>query len=391
MEFLDRMRSRAQERRRGSYLGEHIRKGICFMSQHDMNAANASGATVRGDYNNALVALATLSSGVTAPATTFAYQPWADTTSGLLKQRNAANTGWEVRETLAETLAVARSSNTIIAAGDFSKSFICTGTFTQTLTAAATLGDGFMFWIRNDGTGVITIDPNAAETIDGAATIALAPGDSCVVFCDGSLFYTFGRVSSVKRPVVTVYTAGSGTHTTTVGATRMRVRLVGGGAGGAGAGTSVVNGTAGNNTTFSTLTGSGGAAAQTGGAAAGGDINIPGGSGAGGGVNATGAIYMAGGSGGVSAFGGSGGGGNGNLGGLNAATNSGSGGGGGGAGSGQNAAHGGGAGGYVEKLFTAPAASYSYAVGGTAAGGSGSTTSGGTGAAGIIIVEEFFD
>jgi hypothetical protein len=64
------------------------------MSQHDMDIANAVGATVRPDINNALVALVTNSSGASAPATTFAYQWWADTTTGILKQRNAANSAW---------------------------------------------------------------------------------------------------------------------------------------------------------------------------------------------------------------------------------------------------------------------------------------------------------
>lgn len=64
------------------------------MSQHDLNIANQSGAAFRADLNNALAALVTLSSGATAPTPTFAYQFWADTTTGILKIRNAANTAW---------------------------------------------------------------------------------------------------------------------------------------------------------------------------------------------------------------------------------------------------------------------------------------------------------
>lgn len=73
------------------------------MSQHDMNLANADGATFRGDLNAALTALVGLSSGATAPSTTFAYMWWADTTTGLLKIRNGANTGWVTVGTLAST------------------------------------------------------------------------------------------------------------------------------------------------------------------------------------------------------------------------------------------------------------------------------------------------
>ena len=66
------------------------------MSQTDGIIANASGASVRADLNNALQALLSNSSGATAPATTYAYQFWADTTAGQLKQRNSADDAWIV-------------------------------------------------------------------------------------------------------------------------------------------------------------------------------------------------------------------------------------------------------------------------------------------------------
>lgn len=64
------------------------------MSQHDMDIANQAFAATRADINSALLALVSNNSGATAPATTFAYQWWADTTAGILKQRNAANSAW---------------------------------------------------------------------------------------------------------------------------------------------------------------------------------------------------------------------------------------------------------------------------------------------------------
>ena len=72
------------------------------MAQHDMNLANADGAAFRADANNALAALVSNNSGATAPATTFAFQWWADTTTGLLKIRNAANSAWVTVGTLAD-------------------------------------------------------------------------------------------------------------------------------------------------------------------------------------------------------------------------------------------------------------------------------------------------
>lgn len=73
------------------------------MAQHDYVIDNATGAAVRADLNNVLSAIATLNAGATAPTTTYAYQPWADTTTGLLKLRNAANTAWITVGTLATT------------------------------------------------------------------------------------------------------------------------------------------------------------------------------------------------------------------------------------------------------------------------------------------------
>ena len=64
------------------------------MSQADLNIADQSRSTFRAEVNQSLQALATLSSGATEPTTTYAYQLWADTTSGILKQRNSANSAW---------------------------------------------------------------------------------------------------------------------------------------------------------------------------------------------------------------------------------------------------------------------------------------------------------
>lgn len=64
------------------------------MSQHDYVLANQAGAAFRSDLNDALSAVATINSGASAPATTFAYQLWVDTTNGVIKQRNAGNSGW---------------------------------------------------------------------------------------------------------------------------------------------------------------------------------------------------------------------------------------------------------------------------------------------------------
>lgn len=66
------------------------------MANHSYNLPNQSGASFRADLNNALAAIVSQNSSATAPATTFAYQYWVDTSASpaLIKQRNAANDGW---------------------------------------------------------------------------------------------------------------------------------------------------------------------------------------------------------------------------------------------------------------------------------------------------------
>jgi hypothetical protein len=72
------------------------------MAQHDYILANQSGAAFRSDLNNGLAAIVSNNSGVAQPSTTYAYQWWSDTTTGLLKLRNAANNAWITIGTLAD-------------------------------------------------------------------------------------------------------------------------------------------------------------------------------------------------------------------------------------------------------------------------------------------------
>jgi hypothetical protein len=86
-----------------------------------------------------------------------------------------------------EIIRVARTSNTAIAAANKGNLIdITSGTFTQTFDAAATLGDGFFCYIRNAGTGDITLDPDSSETIDGLTTYIMYPGEVRLVQCNGT-------------------------------------------------------------------------------------------------------------------------------------------------------------------------------------------------------------
>ena len=61
-----------------------------------------------------------------------------------------------------------------------------TAAITITIDAAATLGENFYFSVINNGTGNVIIDPNASETINGATSLTLTPGESVLIVCDGT-------------------------------------------------------------------------------------------------------------------------------------------------------------------------------------------------------------
>lgn len=110
---------------------------------------------------------------------------------------------------------VAKSAAYTAVAADRGRLLDCTGTWTLAFTAAATLGNGFVIAVRNSGAGVITLDPSASELIDGAATLALNPGDTCFVVCNGSGFSTVARTIPPSYPISI---ANGGTGSTTASA-----------------------------------------------------------------------------------------------------------------------------------------------------------------------------
>lgn len=64
------------------------------MSQHDFNITNQLTPQHRTDLNNALAAMASLSSGASAPTTTYANMLWFDTSTSILKMRSDADDAW---------------------------------------------------------------------------------------------------------------------------------------------------------------------------------------------------------------------------------------------------------------------------------------------------------
>lgn len=161
------------------------------MSQHDMDLANAAGASFRADLNLALAALVGNSSGATAPATTFAYQLWADTTSGWIKQRDAANAAWIKRWPLGTAARTdIASAGTLDLDGNSATSDYMRVTGTTT-TTAITLADGQKRFLI----------ANAAWPITHGASL-ICPGSASYTCAAGDLVLAIGEPTGVVRLMI---------------------------------------------------------------------------------------------------------------------------------------------------------------------------------------------
>lgn len=104
-----------------------------------------------------------------------------------------------------------------VVASDLGKVINCTtGTFTVSLTSAATLGSGFNCWVWNSGAGTITIDPASSETIDGSATVSLAANQTTQVVSNGSNWYTIGKAVTIPTALLGITNSAS-PYTTALG------------------------------------------------------------------------------------------------------------------------------------------------------------------------------
>jgi hypothetical protein len=93
-----------------------------------------------------------------------------------------------------------------VVAGDKGKVITCDGTFSLSLTAAATLGDGFAFGVWNTGSGTITIDPSGSELIDLATAKVVTAGKFAIVYCESTKFATVGSMGSADIVAALGYT-----------------------------------------------------------------------------------------------------------------------------------------------------------------------------------------
>jgi len=105
-----------------------------------------------------------------------------------------------IGQTLNQSQPVTTFSTSYTAvAADRSNTYVWTGgAGTLTLTLASTLADNWFMFIRNSGTGALTVAGSGGNTINGSASIILQPGDSAIIVCSGTTFYTVGLGKSTQ-------------------------------------------------------------------------------------------------------------------------------------------------------------------------------------------------
>jgi hypothetical protein len=96
--------------------------------------------------------------------------------------------------TLSQSTPVTLFNTNYTAGGsDRAKMFVWTGGLgTLTLPTAAGVGADYFVAVRNGGSGNLVLTPQGLDTINGAASLTLTPGDSATAVTDGTSWYTLG-------------------------------------------------------------------------------------------------------------------------------------------------------------------------------------------------------
>ena len=84
-----------------------------------------------------------------------------------------------------------------------------------TLPDPTVVGDNWFIYLRNSGSGQVSVTPTGSVQIDGTAPLAFQPGESSIIASDGTNFYTigFGQASTFAFDYTVIDVAGSGDFT----------------------------------------------------------------------------------------------------------------------------------------------------------------------------------
>jgi hypothetical protein len=200
------------------------------MSQNDFTIDNQSFPATRADINSAIQALATLSSGSTAPATPFPNQFWMDTTTDpyVLKIRNSANNQW---------ITVAEVNQTSVFFAITAYLFATSGTVTAPSISFTGDRDTGLYSVAGNTIGVTTngtlryqFGPNGELGVDSSADYGTSGYALTSNGTGASPSWSLVSGLLLKAPRIITNTATT-SYTTPANCNAIYVECVGGGGG----------------------------------------------------------------------------------------------------------------------------------------------------------------
>ena len=191
--------------------------------QSVINNVGANTVTVRDSAGGTIISLASgaawviyLSDNSTAAGTWRTFQLGASVS--VANASALAGAGLKaISSTLNQTIpptSTASSPITLTSADRAQLTVWTGGVGTANLPSPGTVGSDWFTMIRNNGSGDLTVTPPSG-TIDSSATLVMATGESAIIICDGTNFFTvgYGQSTSSVFDFVTINVAGSGDYT----------------------------------------------------------------------------------------------------------------------------------------------------------------------------------
>jgi len=126
------------------------------------------------------------------------YVAWLASGAYKFVLKTSAGVTIETKDNIAGDTSNAFGSSVVSISGNLSITsayrnnvIVATAAATLSLLPVASATDGFYFVIKNDSTSAnVTVDPNAAELIDGVATVTIRPKQTAICICNGTSWNT---------------------------------------------------------------------------------------------------------------------------------------------------------------------------------------------------------
>ena len=86
---------------------------------------------------------------------------------------------------------------------------------TITLPTPTVVGNNWFIYLRNSGSGAVSADAPGTTLINGGSFLSFQPGESAIIACDGSDFYTigFGQSATFAFDYTVIDVSGTGNYT----------------------------------------------------------------------------------------------------------------------------------------------------------------------------------